>query len=80
MSYVLQETWKVRGKRIYGVFHDGSRRMRCIDKDALYATFKEAREALETIEDDGDVDESIEADMTCPHFWSSHKLALGVWF
>ena len=64
MSYAIQETWRDRrGKKIYGSFHDGSRRIGDIDGEALYDTIEEAREYLENLSQELEVDSEIESEI-----------------
>lgn len=64
MSYAVQETWRDRrGKKHYGSFHDGSQRIADIDENALFTTVAEAREFLEGLSQDGEVDEEIESEV-----------------
>ena len=64
MSYAIQETWRDdQGKKIYGSFHDGSRRIGDIDRDALYNTIEEAREFLEDLSQEFEVYSEIESEI-----------------
>ena len=64
VSYAIQETWRDRrGKKHYGPFHEGSRRIAQINKDALFATIAEAREDIEGLSEYGEVDNEIELEI-----------------
>src|SRR5271167_1015731 len=49
-KFVVQETWQdPSGKKHYGSFHDGSRRITDIDKEALFSSLEEAKQFLESL-------------------------------